>query len=90
MVLEGDDGTRRGDRVNEVFAWLSVDQKDDCEGIIAGQAGTTLIPLVGADRDRIESYRSTAKAAAKQFNVTIKLVRFSEREELEVIDGSAG
>lgn len=86
-MLEGDDGTRTGDRVTEIFAWLSIDPKDDCEGIIAGQIGHAMIPLVGADRERAESYRSTAEHAAKHFNVTIKLVRFSEREELEVFDG---
>ena len=86
-MLEGDDGTRRGDRVTEVYAWLAIDPRDNCEGIVAGTMDDTWVPLIGADRERIESYRSIAERAGRLSSQTIKLVRFTQREELKVLDG---
>lgn len=72
-------------KVTEMFAWLAVEENGS-EGIIAGPVGRhELMPLVGGDRKRMEALRPVAEYVQQQTGLRIKLVRFSEREELESI-----
>lgn len=70
-------------RIDELFAYLAVDEADGTEGIVAvgGISGVPNHPLVGADRDRMESYRSLVTQLCRTKRIT--LVRFSNRETLE-------
>lgn len=68
--------TRRGEKIEKLYAWVSEDE-DGGEGIIAvqlpGLPGFT--PLVGADRARMESYRRFAELTMRQsrFPVVLKV-----------------
>lgn len=72
-------------RIDEVFAFVSVDEKG--EGIIGqtvqlmGQ--TVFMPFVCADKARMESLKPLAKKMAKEAHKKIKLIRLSIREEIE-------
>lgn len=80
---------RRGDRVTEMYAFLTIDPTSDCEGIpsfsmrdpINGQV--MMMPLVAADKDRVDSMRSMAIHLAKVGNAKLRLVKFSKIETLE-------
>lgn len=48
-------------------------------------AGHTWHPLVAADPARLESYREVAKKLARESGKEIRLVKFTAREEIEVI-----
>lgn len=72
--------------INELYAFIGTDGQGQegivsAEGIIDGRR--TMLPLVGADRERMLSYRPLAVSATQQTGQPIRLVRFSTREELE-------
>lgn len=77
---------RRFVRIDELYAWISVDPADDSEGICSvwtAELGHT--PMIGADRARIESYRSTVEQITRASGIPARLVRFHGREVLETI-----
>jgi hypothetical protein len=83
---DGDDGTRRGDRITEVFAWVMLDPNDDNEGILATMTALGPMPLIGADRRRVEQYREAAQQMAAMAPNHIELRRFRLVEVLDRIE----
>jgi hypothetical protein len=71
-------------RIDEVFVFIASDE--DGEGVPAFMAGSVAMPLVCADKERVDSLRDIAKRLAKESGNKITLCRFSVREELEVIE----
>lgn len=67
--------------INDIYAYLAV-HKDGDEGIV-GFDGT---PLIAADLVRLQETRPIAEAIAKRTGMTIRLVRFTTRTELDVIE----
>jgi hypothetical protein len=76
-------------KINALWAFLAVDEDGD-EGVIGFQAGDGPVPLVGADENRVESYRELATLTALASGLTVRLVKFSTREELEVFTPARG
>ena len=72
-------------KIIEMFAFIAVVGEDD-EGIIAGVIGGNLYPLVGTDMARVDSLRPIARAAATQRGCAVRLVKFSQMTELEIIN----
>jgi len=72
-------------RIKEIFAFVAEDSGPDDEGITAMQVGHTWIPMVGADMARVDSLRPLVSKIARRTGKPVKLLRFSQREELEVI-----
>lgn len=73
-----------GKRIDELFAFVSVD-KDGTEGVCAAFVRGVWMPLVGADMARVDSLRPIASVVAEESGMTIRLIRFCKREELETI-----
>jgi len=72
-------------RIDELFAFTAIDS-DGTEGVTAFLTiDETILPMVAADRARVDSLRPIAQDIARQRGVTIRLVRFSVREVLEEI-----
>lgn len=71
-------------RIDRVWAFVSVDA-DGNEGVLAATIGDTVYPLMGADEARVASLRSLAEGIAKQAGMTVKLLRFDTRTELDTI-----
>ncbi len=71
--------------IQELYAYVSVDPEDQNEGIIAMATPSGPLPLVGADIDRMKSLRKVAEDVAERSKIQVKLLRFSVREEIEVI-----
>lgn len=72
-------------RTEVVYAFLGVDE-DGNEGVMATQAGPTMLPLIAFDEARLKDIRSLASkvmANATDGPKKVKLVRFSHREDLE-------
>ena len=78
------------DAEQPLYAYLAEDAGPDDEGIAAHSAGRWMMPLVGADADRISSLRPAAEGVARLLGRPVRLVRFTGREDLGVImpDGS--
>lgn len=72
-------------RIESMFAFIVLDS-DNSEGIPAISKNGMALPLVGADMNRIDSLRPYAKQFARLNNVKVTLVKFTHREELEVIE----
>ena len=62
-------------RIDELFVFVASDADGD----------SMMLPLVCADRERVDSLREVAKYLGHLSGNRITLVRFSVREELEVI-----
>ena len=73
-------------RIDEMFVFVAED--DDSEGITAfvhPQTGMAF-PLVAADAERVDSMRPIAQNIASMSGKSIKLIKFSVREELETLE----
>jgi hypothetical protein len=71
-------------RIEEIFAFTVVDT-DGTEGVPAFKSGEHILPMMGADSARIEDLRPMAQQWANRNGLPMTLVRFTTREEVEVI-----
>ena len=74
-------------KVNQIYAFFSVNQDDDIEGLAAFVDKGTVIPLIAADKTRMEELKLIAQDMAKKEGMALRLVKFTSREEVEVFDG---
>jgi len=72
-------------KITEMFAFIAEDKGPEDEGMVGMSFGDWMMPLVGADMARINSLRPHALAIAKKTGKKVKLVHFTNREELEEI-----
>jgi hypothetical protein len=72
-------------RIDQLFAFICLDD-DGTEGVPATHLGGGLVvPLMGADVARIDSLRDIVLTDPLLRGKRITLARFSQREDLEVI-----
>lgn len=71
-------------QVSEVYAFLAVDG-EGAEGVPATQLGDMLMPLVAADRARLDDLRPIAQHLASAYGFPITVARFTVREDIETI-----
>jgi hypothetical protein len=71
-----------GQSIDRIYAWIAV-EPDGGEGILSAQIGEVHMPLVGADKERIESLREYAKMIHLKTLYPIKLVVFETKTILE-------
>lgn len=78
--MSGDWKPRKGQKIEKLFAWIAT-EADGGEGVCAGATpdGLGMMPLIGADRERIESYRPLAKDIRRLSGLPIRMVEFSTR-----------
>jgi hypothetical protein len=65
-----------------MYAWIAT-EPDGGESVCGAMIGGGMMPLVGADMDRIKSLRRLAQVTHKATGCPVRLVRFSKREDLE-------
>jgi hypothetical protein len=70
-------------RIEEIWAFLSLDEGG--EGVCAAPMGQMTLPLIAADKQRLDLLYPLARAMAKAFNKPIRLVKFTKREDVEII-----
>lgn len=70
-----------GRRIEALYAWICR-EPDGGEGVVATLLGGQWFPLIGADRERIESLRAVAQAT-KSAGYPVKLVCFDRLTVLE-------
>lgn len=71
-------------RIDKMLAFVSED--GESEGVVAIRVQGAWMPLVGADIERINGLRAAAQDVADKTGRRIRLLRFTVREELEVIE----
>ena len=72
-------------KVTEVWTWIC-EEEDGGEGIPAFGQGGLMMPLVMADRERIEAMEDIAAKLQKLSGRPFKLVKFSQMEVIKRID----
>ena len=73
-------------KITELFAFISIDEGLGDEGIIAAKFGDNWMPLVGADKKRVDSLRPIAKLIAQTTGKHVVLAKFTHREDVETIE----
>lgn len=71
-----------GRKIGRLWAWIATED-DGGEGLPAVALGDTLLPLVGADRERIESFRDDVRALQRRAGLPMRLVCFENLVEIE-------
>jgi len=77
------------EKITEVYCFVSVDERG--EGIIGHSmeepetGREIMMPFVCADKARMESLKPLAKEMSLRSGIKIKLIKLTNREELEVI-----
>jgi hypothetical protein len=73
------------EKITEVYCFVSVDEGG--EGIVGAttqiNGKTVFMPFVCADKERMESLKPMAKCIAHDTGKKIKLIKLTQREELE-------
>ena len=79
---------KTGLRVDQMWAWLSIDPADDQEGVCAiyDEKAGFWHPLVGADEARMRSLQPHAVEIAKKSGQKVRLVCFRLKEIIQEID----
>lgn len=72
-------------RIDQIYAFVAEEEPGD-EGIVAMPIGDKWLPLIGSDMERVDDLKIIAKSLAKSIDKPIRLILFSERTELEVIN----
>lgn len=75
-----------GFRVGECWAFLQIDPADNQEGVPTMVASGALLPMISFDERHMESMRPIAQDYARRTGRTIRLVRFTVMEEVEVLE----
>lgn len=69
-------------KIEEMFAFVTEDSSPDDEGIVAVPYGNEWLPMVGADMKRVESLKPIAQEIATKTGKNIKILHFTQREEI--------
>lgn len=78
---------QRDVRVDTIYAFLSVDPETNSEGIVAYRSPTLgNMPLIAANRERLEQFREWAEAAVEATGHPIVLARFDWRQDVETLE----
>lgn len=68
--------------MGELFAFVSIDPDSQAEVIVGMREDGNWQPLVVADREHTEQLKPVARRIAHDTGRAVKLIRFTEREEL--------
>jgi len=81
-VMHDEGGT--GFHIERLWAYVAVHDDGD-EGIVGATVAGNLMPLVAADKARLDQLRPWAEAAARASDKAVRLVRFDRRTDVETI-----
>jgi hypothetical protein len=73
-------------KITEIFAFVSVDEADGNEGLVGAPMGPVgCMPLIAADKKRLENLMPIAQAIADATKMNIRLIKLTQREEVGFI-----
>lgn len=72
-------------KITELYAWVCTED-DGGDGVPATKLGNLVYPLIGADKQRVESMRPHALKVAQITGRPIKLMKFSKMEFVEQVE----
>lgn len=72
-------------KIEYIWVYIAEDAGPDDEGIPAFRFEDTMYPLLAADQDRLDSIGKMAQDICNKTGKTLRLVRFSQRQDLETL-----
>jgi len=72
-------------KVNQIYAYFSVNQDDDIEGLACFFNDDALIPMIAADKHRLDELTLIAHDMVEKEGLALRLVKFTNREEIKTI-----
>ena len=69
-------------RIEEMYAFVAEDSGPDDEGVVGMATGSGWMSLVGANMARVERLKPIAKSIAVETGKKIKLIHFTNREDI--------
>ena len=72
-------------RIDQMFAFVSVDPQDGNEGVLGFQTPDGWMPMVGADMSMVDKLKPMAERIARETGIEVKLINLSTRTEVETI-----
>jgi acyl-CoA synthetase (AMP-forming)/AMP-acid ligase II len=80
-----------GHRTEEVYLFVVTDPKTGDEGVIAERSRDgQWLPAVCTDPERVEFWRPRVQRIADHYAAPVRLLRFSQRSEVEVLEPREG
>ena len=76
--------------IDSVWMAISVDPKDNTEGVCGVRSGGVWIPLLAADDERLPFVIEQAYLIAKEKRCKVKIIRLTTRQDVKEIDGTKG
>lgn len=73
-------------KITEIWAFICLNP-DGVESILAMRFKDAMIPLITEEVEKVPAMRGTAEELAEKLKVSVKLVRFSDRQEAIEIPG---
>lgn len=72
--------------ITQMYAFVTSDAAPDDEGVPAFMNGTILMPMTGADMARVQDLMPIAQRIADETGKQIRIYRFSQKEQIGVIE----
>jgi hypothetical protein len=70
--------------IDQMYAFVVTDD-DHTEGVVGFYSESGWLPMVGADMAMVEKLRPIAEKIAAELGKPVRLLKFTSREEIEVI-----
>jgi hypothetical protein len=77
------------EKIERLYAWIATDAEGQ-DGVPAVMGSGVALPLVGADKARIESFRPEAEDLAHNAGFRVRLVEFTQMVVLETLTPPGG
>lgn len=88
MSFDCDDYPNNLYKIEELYLFISEDEKGEgvCSFQLMLNGERTMLTMVCADKDRLNSLMPYAKSIARESRKKIKLIKFTNREEIQEIE----
>lgn len=74
-----------GFKIESLWAYISIDQADGDEGVLGIHTTRGWMPLVAADKTRLDDLRPFAEEITRQTGVPVQLVQFTTRIDIGAV-----
>lgn len=75
---------RTGQKIETLYAWVATEE-DGGEGLMAARIGDVWLPMIGADRARIDVLRPTVEKIVAETGRPARLIQFLTMTTLDTI-----
>jgi hypothetical protein len=78
-----------GFKIESIHAFVAVDPVDGDEGVMAFYSANGPVPMIAADKRRLDELRPLAERLAEEAGLEVRLLRFDKRTTVEILNEGA-